>query len=73
MTEEDAAIHVFIDTVMADTQVNCSWIPDTLERNMYYRILKFTMNALKRVISSVSFRFLNHEIVFDIRPISYCE
>lgn len=59
----------FIDDLLANPDVNRRCVPDGIERMVYKRFLRFLLEAIRANLQSASIRFLNHEIVFTLRPI----
>ena len=55
-----------IDKLISNKDVNMTYIPDAVERQIYRNLLIYFFGILKEVIRSSKIEFFNHEITFTI-------
>lgn len=67
-TPEEIAISTFIDTILNDMSTNINWIPDSVERELYEKILVKMFGVLHHTLKTVEIRFMNHVITIHIEP-----
>lgn len=69
LSDEDKALDVFIQSILEDNDLNLPMVPDGLEKKIYRNMLKFVIAATKKMLATVSVRFLGHEITFHLSPL----
>lgn len=70
-TREYDAIDRFIDDViLKNKDINCSGVPDFIEKDVYRNILRIVLGNLSEILKSCRIQFLNHVITIHIEPIS---
>jgi hypothetical protein len=62
------AVDKVVDAIMNSKDVNISYFPDTVERQIYKNLIIYFFGVVKEVIKSSKIEFLNHEITFNIHP-----
>lgn len=67
-TKEQDAIYAVVNKVMANKKMNSIFIPDVVERQIYYNLLSFCFAGLKEVLQGTKIEFLDHIIRIDIEP-----
>lgn len=55
-----------IDKLIINKDVNMTYLPDAVERQIYRNLLVYFFGILKEVIRSSKIEFFNHEITFTI-------
>lgn len=66
--EEEKCVEEFVEKNFDN--VDFSFVPDGIEKEIYEKMLLLLMNNLKQMASSVKIEFLNHVITINITPIS---
>lgn len=61
-----SSINLFIDDILNDPETN-TFIPDSIERAFYKKIIGVTLKALEKTISNAKISILNHNITFDLK------
>jgi len=69
LSVEDEAIDSFIETLLRDKKVNCKYLPDFLERDIYRNLIRLIIGNLSEIIRSVRLTILNHVITLHIEPV----
>ena len=63
------AIEQYVDGMIADTDVNITYLPDFVERQLYKNILKMVLGLLDNILSNSHVTVFNHEINFELVPL----
>lgn len=69
-TVDDDAINRFVDEVLAESENNSAWIPDSIERAVYKKLTTVCVRALKQVLSTASVDVAGHSLKFALQPVS---
>lgn len=62
----DAAVDAFVESILV--QDNSAWVPDSIERAVYKKIVTLCLRALKDVLSSAKVNVGGHEVRFSLQP-----
>jgi hypothetical protein len=62
-------ISKFVDELLDNKEVNMSYLPDGVEKQVYKNLLIYGLNIMKEVISTSKVQVVGHEITFTIKPI----
>ena len=63
-----AAIDAFVDLLLRDKNVNCRYLPDFLERDIYRNLIRLILGNLTEIVRSVRIKIMNHVITLHIEP-----
>jgi len=58
-----------VTKILLNKNVNLTFLPDSIERKIYEKLLTFGVDEIKEFISTVKIQFLNYEITLDMHPI----
>ena len=58
-----------IDDLLDNKEVNMSYLPDGVEKQIYKNLLVYGLNIVKEVISTSKIEIAGHEITFNIKPV----
>lgn len=58
-----------VTKILLNKNINLTFLPDSIERKIYEKLLTFGIDELKELLSSVKIQFLNYEITLDMHPI----
>uniref|UniRef100_A0A6C0E1I9 Uncharacterized protein n=1 Tax=viral metagenome TaxID=1070528 RepID=A0A6C0E1I9_9ZZZZ len=59
----------FVDELLDNKEVNMSYLPDGVEKQIYKNLLVYGLNIMKEVISTSKIEIVGHEITFTIKPL----
>jgi hypothetical protein len=59
----------FVDDLLDNKEVNMSYLPDGIEKQIYKNLLVYGLNIVKEVISTSKIEIAGHEITFNIKPV----
>lgn len=62
-------ISKFVDELLDNKEVNMSYLPDGVEKQIYKNLLVYGLNIMKEVISTSKVEIVGHEITFTIKPL----
>jgi hypothetical protein len=62
-------ISKFVDELLDNKEVNMSYLPDGVEKQVYKNLLVYGLNIMKEVISTSKVQVVGHEITFTIKPL----
>lgn len=62
-------ISKFVDDLLDNKEVNMSYLPDGIEKQIYKNLLVYGLNIMKEVISKSRVEIVGHEITFSIKPL----
>ena len=62
-------ISKFVDDLLNNREVNMSYLPDGIEKQIYKNLLVYALNIMKEVISTSKVQVVGHEITFVIKPL----
>lgn len=63
------AIEQYVEGMIADSDVNITYLPDFVERQLYKNILKMVLGLLDNILSNSHITIFNHEINFELVPL----
>ena len=63
------SISKFVDELLNNKEVNMSYVPDGVEKEIYKNLLVYGLNIMKEVISKSKVEVVGHEITFTIKPL----
>ena len=63
------SISKFVDELLNNKEVNMSYLPDGVEKEIYKNLLVYGLNIMKEVISTSKVEVVGHEITFTIKPL----
>jgi hypothetical protein len=66
MEERKKAIDKFVKQLLEDDSINSSFIPDSIEKNIYSSIVNVLIGIIEKILDSASIEFLNHQIQFKL-------
>lgn len=58
----------FVDTLLADKDVNIKYLPDFVERQIYRNVIMLLMGLVETALNSSNINFIGHKLTFDITP-----
>lgn len=61
-------IDEMVDKIINDKSINCSLIPDVVERQIYKNVLTMSLELLKQTLENSKINFIGHEITFNVKP-----
>ena len=64
------AIKNYVDDLISNEDVNIRYLPDFVERQLYRNIFNIMLNILDHVLNNSKVSLFNHEIKFDVVPMS---
>ena len=64
------AIERYVEGMIADSDVNITYLPDFVERQLYKNILKMVLGLLDNILSNSHVTVFNHEINFELVPLN---
>lgn len=67
-TPEDQAIEAFVMAQLKDADVNMTYLPDGIEKQIYINLIKIIIGNLHQITDSVRIEILNHVITLKIEP-----
>ena len=62
-------ISKFVDELLDNKEVNMSYLPDGVEKQIYKNLLVYGLNIMKEVISTSKVEIVGHEITFTVKPL----
>jgi len=62
-------INELVDKLISDKNVNISYLPDFVEKQIYKNVLHMIISLLHGVIKTSSVEFLGHQLKFTLNPI----
>jgi len=67
-TPEDQAIEAFVMAQLKNADINISYLPDSIEKQIYINLIKIIIGNLHQITDSVRIELLNHVITLKIEP-----
>lgn len=64
------AIEEYVEKMISDPNININYLPDFVEKQLYRNIIKIVLNLLDHILNNSHITVFNHEIKFDLIPIS---
>jgi hypothetical protein len=64
------AIDSFVNLLMQNKHINCTYMPDFIERDIYRNIIIVLLANLREWIRTVRIEILHHVITMNIEPLS---
>lgn len=68
--ESMRAIETFVNLLMQNKHVNCTYMPDFIEKDIYRNLIIVVLANLKEWIRTIRLEILNHVITMNIEPIA---
>ena len=62
------AVDKIVDDIMSSNEINITYLPDLVERQIYKNLIIYIFGIVEKVIKTTKIEFLNHEITFNITP-----
>ncbi len=69
LTDEEAAIDRVVQRLLSNPSVNQAYVPDSLERKVYERLLTQVIGTLKETLESTKIEILDHVITLHMAPL----
>lgn len=69
-TRQAEAIRKLVNDMLNDKNINNTLIPDLIEEKIYQNVIKVVMSQIKLTLESTKIEFMNHEILFTVKPIA---
>lgn len=63
----NARIEEFVASLLDDETVNISWIPDVVERQLYFNVFNLLLRVLSDVLDESSVSFIGHQLQVRVR------
>lgn len=63
-------IKSFVDELLKDKKINIEYLPDYVEKQIYYNIITIVMGIAEHSLSTFKIEFLGHEIDILLHPVS---
>jgi hypothetical protein len=60
-------INKIVDQLISKKDVNMSYVPDVVEKEIYKNLIIYFFGIFKEVVDSTKIEFLDHEITFIIK------
>jgi hypothetical protein len=64
----DSEINKIVDMFMLDRDINQQFIPDVIERKIYFKAIKILLHLIKQSVSTAQIEFMGHTISLSIHP-----
>lgn len=61
-------IDKIIENLISKKDVNMSYVPDIIEKEIYKNLIIYFFGIFKEVVDTTKIEFLEHEITFIIKP-----
>lgn len=62
-------IERMVETFLKNKDINHRFIPDAIERNMYYNMIRIILAVVDETLETTRIEFLGHEIRLRLEPI----
>jgi len=59
-------IEEFVEKLISDEQLNINWLPDYVERQIYFNVFNIIMRLLTDILEDTSLELIGHKINFNI-------
>tara|TARA_Y100000389_G_scaffold114197_1_gene111387 strand:- start:421 stop:888 length:468 start_codon:yes stop_codon:yes gene_type:complete len=59
-------IEEFVEKLISDEQLNINWLPDYVERQIYFNVFNIIMRLLTDILQDTSLELIGHKIKFNI-------
>jgi hypothetical protein len=59
-------IEEFVEKLISDEQLNINWLPDYVERQIYFNVFNIIMRLLTDILEDTSLELIGHKIKFNI-------
>jgi hypothetical protein len=63
------AIEEYVNGMIADSDINITYLPDFVERQLYKNVLKMVLGILDNILNNSHITVFNHEINFELVPL----
>lgn len=72
VNNEVSKIHVeeFVDKLMKDEEINISWLPDMVEKQIYVNVFNIILKILSESFTNTSIGIINHKLKINLNPSS---
>lgn len=67
-TTEEVLQEFIKEKLLKDPSMNNSYLPDPLEKEIYFSILNSVMIHMKKITETIHIEFLDHTITIQIQP-----
>lgn len=64
----NSAIDDFVDSLLADPNINLKYVPDAIERKVYTESMKLFLSSIEKVFKNVGLELVGHKIHLSIEP-----
>jgi len=64
----DAAVRRIVDAFLRNPDVNQTYLPDAIERRLYYNMIKLFLGVLSESLKHAKVELLGHQIVLHMDP-----
>lgn len=61
-------IDFFVQTILTDNNMNISYLPDWVEKQLYYNFFHMLLVMIKTTADNSSFKVIGHDIHFTMKP-----
>ena len=70
VNNEVSKIHVeeFVEKLMKDEEINISWLPDMVEKQIYINVFNMILKILSESFTDTSIGIINHKLKIDLSP-----
>ena len=68
LTPEEQSIEAFVNALLRDANINATFLPDNVEKEIYINILKIILGNLKSIVDSIRLEVLHHVITIKMEP-----
>jgi hypothetical protein len=66
----DAAVRRVVDAFLRNPDVNQTYLPDAIERRLYYNMIKLFLGVLSESLKHARVELLGHQIVLHMDPMA---
>jgi hypothetical protein len=66
----DAAVRRVVDAFLRNPDVNQTYLPDAIERRLYYNVIKLFLGVLSESLKHARVELLGHQIVLHMDPMA---
>lgn len=70
ISKEDQVIINFVNTLLNNANINNKCIPDKVEKQLYFNLLKILIGNLTELSKTFRIEFLNHRITINFEAIT---
>lgn len=66
----DRDVEAFVNEILNDQKTNIHFIPDSIERRVYYNVFRLTIEVINRLFSTAHLNVLNHQLKLQLVPMA---